>query len=1095
MKKNRCFLYLTVVFLCCFLVSCGQSVGDSGNDGSDDLVKIETKDPDSYGESSLPDLESSSAFTGKSYLDESGWTAYFFNEDGTVIGRSCTGESGSSNGQLSYSLRQFKKSGYGTYTYNVLDKKMIIVPKGMFGGDTVFYDAEQYFDYEMSVLKQSAAVKGYTTVSIPQDWIDAKINIYKQKMEAFKPIVIDCDVSDGVLILNDSAEHDGDYNCKTGNLNIKIYLNDFDISIENGSAKLNDPLIYSMENGKFSGADYKWEFDGSTAILKKLGEFSGTYEIEYGSCYLKLTSVTGDIPYVIKNMVNMEYELKKNISETAKVYYPIRKTVNYTVIGSDDIIAIEKSQAFITDASMTSWTDKTFELLTSGYITGIYTNKECTRSIIGKELIDGGHVYIKLKNITAADYNGYMGNVVVEEVNKVSLSIQTPCTILFDANDGSGKTFTQKFNSGIPFYFEQFYYMGFGEGEKNGKYFAGWATEPNATEPVYDLHAVYSKQTLTRSMTVYAVWKNVLKLIIKDPSGECADLVVKNTDTEYSGEYVCKFGYVDTYFSRNGFKIEGFSKKQSATEVEIELNTQYKEGVGTPWLYVDSQSFGSSTELVLYIVWKDVRFPVIFETNSSNVIESIMTDVITELPALAREDYKFEGWFTSPDFSGSAVTVPYAISKKTFLYAKWRRLYTVTYNSNGGSEVVSVKDCVIQEPETPIKQYKIFRGWYSTESFSEESKITFPYEPESDVVLYAKWESEMVSISYNKNGATSGIVPDSFKIEKGTSFTVANNSGNLEKLGFIFEDWTTSFGDIVGTDYAAGVVITPLSDIILYAKWRIDYTTMIDVEGGSFYFSESGAKITLDSYEMAQYEVTYELYLEVYNWAVKNGYTMNRLAKGTLENDEYKSYIPACNFTWAGACVWLNAYSEYKNFEPVYYLGDSIWRDETSTTDNLSWNQEKNGFRLPTECEWEYAARGGENQKNYEYAGSNEWSEVANFGTELLTVGKKKPNSLGIYDMSGNVAEWCYDYLGSFGSGELTNPVHHTYSYEFYYRIVRGGSYAISSLYRSLSFRGIYPPNVSTADAIVISSKRYINYNNYDSKYTIGIRPVRNKMD
>ena len=218
-------------------------------------------------------------------------------------------------------------------------------------------------------------------------------------------------------------------------------------------------------------------------------------------------------------------------------------------------------------------------------------------------------------------------------------------------------------------------------------------------------------------MTVYAVWKNVLKLIIKDPSGECADLVVKNTDTEYSGEYVCKFGYVDTYFSRNGFKIEGFSKKQSATEVEIELNTQYKEGVGTPWLYVDSQSFGSSTELVLYIVWKDVRFPVIFETNSSNVIESIMTDVITELPALAREDYKFEGWFTSPDFSGSAVTVPYAISKKTFLYAKWRRLYTVTYNSNGGSEVVSVKDCVIQEPETPIKQYKIFRGWYSTESF------------------------------------------------------------------------------------------------------------------------------------------------------------------------------------------------------------------------------------------------------------------------------------------------------------------------------------------------------------------------------------------
>ncbi len=218
-------------------------------------------------------------------------------------------------------------------------------------------------------------------------------------------------------------------------------------------------------------------------------------------------------------------------------------------------------------------------------------------------------------------------------------------------------------------------------------------------------------------------------------------------------------------------------------------------------------------------------------------------------------------------------------------------------------------------------------------------------------------------------------------------------------------------------------------------------------------------------YWMAETEVTYELWVEVHTWAGSNGYTFANVG---VQGDSGggTNQHPVTTINWRDAMVWCNALSEKQGLTPVYYTNSGqanvirIVNDLTAilpangdiANDCVKWAA--NGYRLPTEAEWEYASRYKDGSDwtpgNYASGATAAYTDgtatglVAwyfdNSGLSTHPVGQKNANALGINDMSGNVFEWCWDWWQSpYDSGSFSDP--HGPDAAGTRRLKRGGSW------------------------------------------------------
>ncbi|TYQ16994.1 UNVERIFIED_CONTAM: formylglycine-generating enzyme required for sulfatase activity [Acetivibrio alkalicellulosi] len=274
-------------------------------------------------------------------------------------------------------------------------------------------------------------------------------------------------------------------------------------------------------------------------------------------------------------------------------------------------------------------------------------------------------------------------------------------------------------------------------------------------------------------------------------------------------------------------------------------------------------------------------------------------------------------------------------------------------------------------------------------------------------------------------------------------------------------------------------------------KPQIEPIEVVLVEGGfiahplsNFY----GTQMFMQSFYIGKFEVTQAQWQEVMgeNPSFHQGEGLN------------PDVMPVESISWYDAIIFLNKRSEMEGFEPVYII-DKTKLDPNNLTletadfpeseflvDNYRWsvttNPAANGYRLPTELEWEYAAGGGQLTQGFEFSGSNDISEVAWFfrtsGDEYLDglwhsgtleanngrthpVGQKKSNELGIYDMSGNVREWVWEWNGNWFVEQDRIIVPESGDA----RVVRGGSWVSGEDATRFNFRGSgIPPHLYYED-------------------------------
>ncbi|MDR1248816.1 MAG: InlB B-repeat-containing protein [Treponema sp.] len=423
---------------------------------------------------------------------------------------------------------------------------------------------------------------------------------------------------------------------------------------------------------------------------------------------------------------------------------------------------------------------------------------------------------------------------------------------------------------------------------------------------------------------------------------------------------------------------------------------------------------------------------------------------IAEPAAMTKENREFGGWHRDAAFTAKWDFAQDTVTSAVTLYARWIPVWTVSFNADGGTPAPGNQTVTdggkITEPAAMTKENRTFDGWYRDAAFA--TKWDFAQDTvTSAVTLYARW-IPVWTVSFSADGGTPAPVNQT--VTEGGKIT---EPAEMTKEDRKFDGWYRDAAFATKWDFAQDTVT---SAVTLYARWvlleaghQISHTisgvsvNFRFVPPGSFQYNATAGNVATvtKAYWMGETEVTQELYEAVM------GYNPSALPD-TPASGETQNKRPVENLTWYDVIEFCNKLSQADGREPVYTLADRTPAEGHITGATVSADLNKNGYRLPTEMEWMWAAMGADtteqpNTSGYlkGYAGSAEeadgqanigdyaWyngnSKILIEGTETTVtheVGKKLPNELSLYDMSGNVDEWLWDWGNSTAlSGELTD--------------------------------------------------------------------------